>query len=157
MMIKKLFALFLMLLWPSLSMAQTETITHGSLAIDRAVMRAALPGSKVTAAYMTITNNGAEADRLIGVEFSGAKKSEIHSMEMDGGVMKMRPVDSGLEIKPGESVTLKQGGLHLMFMGLTERPADGETRTLTLIFQKSGSVTITLPVKMMMDSHKTSS
>jgi len=156
-MIKKVFALLLMLFLPSLSLAQTETITHGSLTIDQAVMRAALPGSKVTAAYMTITNYSAEADRLIGVEFSGAKKSEIHTMEMDGGVMKMRPVKDGLEIKPGESVTLEQGGLHLMFMGLTERPADGETTTLTLIFEQSGSVTITLPVKMMMGGHKTSS
>ena len=156
-MARNFFALFVMLLLPSLGMAQAEPITHGSLTIDQAMMRAALPGSKVTAAYMTITNNGTNADRLIGVEFSGAQKSEIHSMEMEAGVMKMRPVKDGLEIKAGETVTLQQGGLHLMFMGLSAQPTEGEMVSLTLIFEQAGKVTILVPVKMIMGGHKKAS
>ncbi len=37
---------------------------------------------------------------------------------MDGGVMKMRPVEGGLEIKPGETVTFKPGGYHVMLVDL---------------------------------------
>ena len=42
-------------------------------------------------------------------------------MTMDNGVMKMRPVEGGLEIKPGETVTLKPSALHVMLIDLKHR------------------------------------
>ena len=40
-------------------------------------------------------------------------------MSMDGGVMKMRPLPNGIEIKPGETVELQaRRHHHLMFVGL---------------------------------------
>ena len=58
-------------------------------------------------------------DRLIAAQAAIAQRVEIHSMEMDGGVMRMRAVDGGLAIAAGDSVTLAPGGLHIMLMGLT--------------------------------------
>ena len=55
---------------------------------------------------MTITNKGTEADRLVGISSPVASKLEIHQMVMDKGVMSMRPVPGGLEIKPGQTVVL---------------------------------------------------
>ena len=48
---------------------------------------------------------------------------EIHSMKMDNGVMKMRLVTGGLEIKPGRTVKLRPSGYHVMFVGL-KKPLD---------------------------------
>ena len=56
-------------------------------------IRATVPGMKTSAAYLQITNNGALDDRLIVAQATIAQRVEIHSMEMDGGVMRMRAVD----------------------------------------------------------------
>ena len=137
--------------------AHAEHIHHGSLMISDAVMRAALPGGKVTAAYMTITNMGGQDDALVAVRYNGAKKSEIHTMEMVSDVMKMRPVDGALTIPAGQTVRLKPGGLHLMFMGLTERPMAGDEAIISLDFEKAGPLTLTLPVEKLMSGHKKTS
>jgi copper(I)-binding protein len=67
-------------------------------------------------------------------------------MEMKDGVMIMRPVEGGLEIPAGETVELKPGGLHIMFMAVSEPFNEGETVPVTLEFEKAGSVELNLPV-----------
>ena len=52
----------------------------------------------------------------------------------------------GLIIKPGETVELKPGGLHLMYMDLRERPLIGRTVRTTLMFEKAGKVDVDIPV-----------
>jgi copper(I)-binding protein len=61
---------------------------------------------------------------------------------MDGGVMKMRQLSSGLEIKPGETVELKPGGVHLMFVGLKQQLQQGGHVTATLEFEKAGKAAV---------------
>lgn len=138
-----------------MNIAKADVISHHSLLIADPTMRAVMPGGKVTAAYMTITNTGSQDDRLVSVSYEGAKKSEIHTMEVVNDVMKMRPIDGGLVIPVGQSVELAPGGLHLMFMGLTQRPQNGETVSLELVFENAGPITITIPVTMM-TGHKKS-
>ena len=75
---------------------------------------------------MKITNNGKEPDRLIGGTVPFAGRFEVHEMAIEGGVMKMREV-KGLEIKPGETVELKPGGYHVMFMDLKSGLKEGQT------------------------------
>jgi hypothetical protein len=75
-----------------------------------------------------------------------AAKVELHSMTMDKGVMKMRPVEGGLEIKPGETVELKPGSLHLMFVGLKKPLATGDHVKATLAFEKAGTVAVEFDV-----------
>jgi copper(I)-binding protein len=96
-------------------------------------------------------NTGKEADRLVAVSTTAAGKSEIHEMSMNDGVMKMRPVEGGIEIPAGQTVELKQGGLHLMFMQVAKPFAEGDTVTVTLEFEKAGKIEIVLPVKTAAD------
>jgi copper(I)-binding protein len=70
-------------------------------------------------------------------------------MSMDGDVMRMKPVDGGLEIKPGASVELKPGGTHLMFMDLKEPLKEGQSVKGTLQFEKAGTVNVEFAVRGM--------
>jgi hypothetical protein len=63
-------------------------------------------------------------------------------MTMEGGVMKMRPLPAGLEIKPGETVELKPGGFHMMLTGLTQPLVQGQTEKATLKFEKAGTLEV---------------
>ena len=47
-------------------------------------------------------------------------------MTMENGVMKMRPVEGGLEIKPGETVMLKPSGFHIMLVNLKQPLQQGK-------------------------------
>lgn len=131
----------------SITTAAAEDITAGSLVISQPWSRATAHGAKVGAGYMTITNKGTVPDRLVGGSLPQAGRFEIHEMKMEDGVMKMRPVPGGLEIKPGETVKLAPGGYHLMFMKLKEPLKQGETLKGELKFDKAGTVTVEYAVK----------
>src|SRR5712691_719040 len=120
----------------------------GSLEIDHPWSRATPKGAKTGAGYVSIKNTGSTPDRLIGGSFADSGKVEVHQMTMDQGVMKMRPVAGGVEIKPGETVELKpDGGLHLMFVGLKQPLKKGEQVAGTLEFEKSGTVQVQYTVE----------
>ena len=70
-------------------------------------------------------------------------------MSMENGVAKMRPVKGGLEIKPGETVELKPGSLHVMFVGLKKPLSAGEHFKATLVFEKAGPVSVDYDVLAM--------
>ena len=63
-------------------------------------------GATVGSAFAEIKPDKDTSDRLIGVSSPVAKSVEVHSMTMDGDVMKMRRLD-GIDLKPGESHVLK--------------------------------------------------
>ncbi len=124
------------------SPALAADYTAGSLKISGPWARATPKGAPVGGGYMTITNTGTAPDRLIGGATGISSSFEVHEMSMDGGVMRMRMLDKGLEIKPGETVTLKPGGYHVMFMGLKEQLKQGESFKGTLTFEKAGKVEV---------------
>ena len=97
--------------------------------------------------YMTLTNTGTEADTLISGTVAIAGKVEVQRMTMTGGIMRMRRLDAGLTIKPGETVVLDPSGYHLMFLELTERPELGVPIKGTLVFEKAGEVDIEYQVE----------
>ena len=105
-------------------------------------IRATAPGMAVTGGYVTITNNGHAGDRLVAASAGFAKRVEIHEMIHDNGVMKMRQRSGGIEIPAGETVMLKPGGLHMMFMGLGETMAPGDMRDVTLEFASGHVVSV---------------
>jgi len=121
-------------------------ISSGDLHIGEPWARAMLPGQPTGGAYMTIRNDGQEPDRLTAITSPAAGKVEIHSMEMKGEVMEMRPVEGGLEIPAGESVALEPGGLHLMFLEVKTPFAQGAEVPVTLEFEKAGKIELNLPV-----------
>jgi copper(I)-binding protein len=129
--------------------ALAETYTVGSIEIGNPWARATPKGAPVGGAYMTITNKGAEADRLIGVASPAASQAQVHQMSMHNGVMSMRPVSGGLEIKPGQTVVLNPESYHLMLMGLKQPLAQGEHIKATLDFAKAGKLDVEFVVESM--------
>jgi hypothetical protein len=126
--------------------AQADDVMAGSLKISAPWARATPKGAAVGGGYMTITNTGTAPDRLIGGSTDVAGKFSIHEMKMDNGVMKMRPVEGGLEIKPGETVKLDPGGYHIMLMGMKQQLKEGEHFKATLDFEKAGKVNVDFAV-----------
>src|SRR5690606_12308054 len=118
----------------------------GELEITAPSVRAMVPGAKVAGGFLTIANDGKDADKLVAVTTDGVKRVEIHEMSMQNDVMKMRPLEGGLDIPAGEKVELKSGGYHLMFIQPEKPYKEGETVPVTLEFEKAGKVTIDFPV-----------
>jgi copper(I)-binding protein len=127
--------------------AHAEDVAAGSVKISAPWARATPKGAAVCAGYMTITNNGSAPDRLVGGASEISNRFEIHEMTMDNGVMRMRPLAKGLEIKPGQTVELKPGGNHVMFLGLKMPLAQGEHVKATLAFEKAGKVDVDFTVE----------
>jgi periplasmic copper chaperone A len=126
--------------------AHAKDYHAGSLDISGPWSRATPKGASVGAGYLTIKNTGTTADRLIGGSSDTAAKFEVHEMTMDNGVMKMRPIKGGLEIKPGETVEFKPEGLHVMFVGLKKPLKQGDHVKATLEFEKAGKVDVDFDV-----------
>ena len=130
----------------------TPTFAHdgvihlGPINISSPFSRATLPNAPVGGGFLTIENTGTEDDRLVSASSSIAKDTQIHEMAMEGDVMKMRHLGEGLGIPAGQTVELTPGSLHIMFMGLNGAFVEGETVTLTLTFEKAGTVEVELPV-----------
>jgi len=135
-------------------------IKAGDLTIEHPWTRATPAGAKTAGGYVRITNNGDEADRLIGGAADGAKRVEVHEMKVENNIMKMRKLESGLEIEAGETVELKPGSYHLMMMGLEEPYQEGAPVKGALTFEKAGTVEVEFAVQAMGetmdhgDSHK---
>jgi copper(I)-binding protein len=125
--------------------ATTETAA-GGITIEEAWARPPAMAGGNGAAYFLVRNDGDTADRLIAVA-SPLAMAEMHESVMaDDGTMAMNPVD-GVDIPAGSTVEFKRGGLHIMFMGVAEPPAVGDTVPLTLTFQNAGEITIDVPVR----------
>lgn len=129
------------------AMAQMAGMVHaGDLMISAPWTRATPPGAKVAGGYLTIINGGKDSDRLTGGSFDGGGRIEVHEMSVSDGVMKMRALSGGLEIKPGATVKLEPGGYHLMMMDLARPLAKGDKVKAHLQFEKAGRVDIELDV-----------
>ena len=127
--------------------ALAQEVKAGDLVITQAWSRATPSGAKIAGGYLTIENKGAASDRLLGGSGDIARKIEVHEMAMNNGVMTMRPLDKGLTIEPGKTVKLAPGGYHLMIMDLKSPFKQGEKVPVTLEFEKSGKVTLSLDVQ----------
>ena len=132
----------------TVAFAAAPALTHGRASADGTITitgtwtRATPAGAKVAGGYLTITNSGKDADTLIGGTLATAAKVELHEMSLLDGVMRMKPLEQGVEIKPGETVEFKPGGYHVMFIGLSAPVTEGEMLAGTLIFQRAGTIAI---------------
>lgn len=119
----------------------------GALRIGHPYARVTVPNQTVGGAYLSIENSGKDIDRLIAVASPIAGSVEIHTMSMDGNVMKMREV-SAIEIKPSDKVVMEPGdGYHLMLTGLKQPLKAGDKFPLTLTFEKAGKVDVSVAVQ----------
>lgn len=123
-----------------------SVVTSGTLRLTDYALRAALGNNPNTAAYVTVTNGGDQPDRLIAASCDCAAKTELHTMSNEGGVMTMAEARDGFAIAPGDTLTLKPGGNHIMLLGLKTRPREGDKVAIVLTFEKAGTVTLNAPV-----------
>lgn len=93
-------------------------------------------------AYLSIENRGKNPDALVRVTSPVAREVQVHTMQMEGNVMRMREADK-LTVPAGGKVEMKPGdGYHLMLMGLKQPLKAGERIPLTLTFEKAGQVQV---------------
>ena len=133
----------------AVSAASAADYKAGSLDISDPWSRATPKGASVAAGYMSIKNSGSSPDRLVEGSSDIAAKFQVHEMKMENGIAKMRPVKGGLEIKPGETVELKPGSFHVMFVGLKKPLSAGEQFKAILVFEKAGPVSVEYDVRAM--------
>jgi hypothetical protein len=98
------------------------------------------------AVYVTLTNTGSQADALVSASTDTARAVELHEVQNEGGVMKMRPVKS-IQVPAGGKVELKPGGYHLMLLDLKHDLKPGETVPVTLKFEHGAEVRIDAAVR----------
>jgi copper(I)-binding protein len=133
--------------WLATTLAPAQEYGAGAIRISKAWTREMPAGAKVGAGFMTIVNTGKEPDTLIGGSIPIAVKIEVHEMSMDRGMMKMRRLEPGLTIKPGETVVLRPGSFHLMFLEMAQGPKRGTTVKGTLLFEKAGRIDVEFGVE----------
>jgi copper(I)-binding protein len=127
--------------------ASAQSIRHGDLVITAPWTREPPKGARVAGGFMRITNTGSSPDRLLGGAAPFAKRFEVHEMAVEGGVMRMRELAGGLEIKPGETIELRPGGLHVMYLDITEAPLAGRQVKTVLRFERAGAIEIDMTVE----------
>ena len=126
-----------------------DTVTaDGMLMIEGAWARPTPEGTSVSAGYLKITNHGDKPDTLLGASTPAANSAELHESAVDAeGVMTMRPLENGLEIKPGQTVELKPAGVHIMILGIKAPLKEGQTVPVTLDFKSAGQIEVPFAVK----------
>ncbi|MEO1689628.1 MAG: copper chaperone PCu(A)C, partial [Pseudomonadota bacterium] len=99
---------------------------------------------KVGAVFMRIMNPSGDADRLVEVRSSAARRVELHTHEFEDGIARMREVDA-IEVPADGMAALVRGGDHVMLLGLTEPLEQGGTVPLTLVFESGAEITLDAP------------
>jgi len=128
--------------------AAAHEYTAGGIVVDHPMAFETPKTARVGGGYLTITNGGDTADRLVSITAEGFAEVSIHETTTDDmGVARMSHV-KGIELPAGETVTLAPGGLHIMFMGLDGDPFEvGEKILATLTFEKAGTLDVTFNVE----------
>ena len=125
--------------------AQAHDFKLGAIAIGHPYARATAAGQQAGGGFLKLENKGGD-DRLVSASAGVAGSVELHTMSMEGDVMRMRQVDS-IALPAGKTVELKPGGLHIMFMGLKTPLKAGDSFPMTLKFEKAGEVTVQVKVQ----------
>ncbi|WP_230781680.1 copper chaperone PCu(A)C [Sphingomonas sp. Leaf37] len=126
--------------------ASAQIARQGSITAVDPWSRATSPRASIGAGYLTLRNTGAQADRLVSATSPRAAKVEIHTMSLDDGIMRMRPLPNGLEVPAGGEASLAPGGHHIMLIGLKSPLKAGERIPATLRFARAGDVRIQFKV-----------
>ncbi|HEY0206258.1 MAG TPA: copper chaperone PCu(A)C [Acetobacteraceae bacterium] len=116
-----------------LRVSETQPGQAAAIRAEQAWARATAPQQKVGGAYVTLMSPA--DDRLVGVSSPVAGRAEVHEMQMDGNVMRMREVTDGLALPAGKVVALAPGGYHIMLMDLRQPLVAGQVIPMQLRFR----------------------
>lgn len=124
--------------------AAMSITAHAQVAVKDAWVRATVGPQKVTGAFMQITST--QDTKLVAVQSDAAKKVELHTMEMDKDVMRMREIAS-LDLPAGKAVELKPGSYHIMLIDLVKPVKEGDTVAVTLVVENKDKKRENIEVK----------
>jgi copper(I)-binding protein len=125
-----------------LFIAANSAADPASIVVSRAHARATVPGQTTGAAYIDIENRGKTDDKLLKIVTPAAQSAEVHSMTMDGSIMRMREVGQ-IDLKPAAKVAMAANeGYHIMLVGLKQPLKAGQKIPLSLRFEKAGKIDV---------------
>lgn len=136
---------------PLMLMAATQAFAHdariGDIEIDHPWARATVTGQPSGGGYVKLTNKGQD-DKLLAIRSDVSGSVELHTMQMDKDIMRMRQVD-GVALPAGKTVEFSPGGYHIMFMKLKAPFKEGGSFPATLVFEKAGEVKVDFKIEPM--------
>ena len=147
-------ALALAILSLSASGAAAHEITQKGIEVMHPWVRETLKGTDVAAGYAKIKNTGKKPDRLVEASLKGAAKGELHETVVEENISKMRPLTEGIVIPPGQTVELKPGALHIMFLGLKTSLDPDQYVDGSLSFEKAGKMEVEFYVEPLAGTNK---
>jgi len=121
--------------WISPALAQVK--------VEGAWVRPTVLGQQAGGGFMSLRSE--RADRLLGGSTPAAERFELHTMTMEGDVMRMRQLDK-IDLPAGQKVEFKPGGMHVMLVGLKRPLTLGAKVPVTLKFERAGDVKVEMTV-----------
>lgn len=102
----------------------------------------------MTGVFGDLKNVSDEAVTIVGGEADFADLIEVHETVEDGtGSTKMQEKEGGFTIEPGETLELRPGGDHIMFMKMNKELVPGEEVTYTITFEEGEGQEFTSVIK----------
>jgi copper(I)-binding protein len=123
--------------WMTAALLVSFASYAGDLEVSNAWTRATAPGQDAASVDLTIVSKQDAA--LVGASSPASKTAALHSMTMEGGMMRMREVNA-IKLPAGKTINLQDGGYHLMLEGLKSPLKEGEAIPLTLTIKTSSGV-----------------
>jgi copper(I)-binding protein len=122
----------------------SASVYAGDIRVENAWARATAPGQDAASVDLTITSK--HAATMVGVSSRVARTAQLHSMVMEGGMMRMREV-AGISLPAGKTVNLSESGYHMMLTGLKAPLKEGETVPLILSIKVGNKSVVQVKVK----------
>ncbi|MFV0575962.1 MAG: copper chaperone PCu(A)C [Vibrio sp.] len=123
-----------------------STLANEGLHFNDPYARATAPNAVNSAVFMEIENHSDTDDALVSASSDAAKKVEVHTVEKDGDLIKMRQIDR-IDIPSKGKVVLQPGSYHIMLLGINQPLKEGETIDVTLGFADGSTQKLNIPVK----------
>ena len=139
--------LALLLAWSGLAGASDGV----RLAAEGGWIRAAPPGARAMAGYITLRNEAAQPLRLVEASSAAFEAVGIHESYEEDGMARMR-AGPALEVPAGGSVALAPGGLHLMLLRPIRPVAEGSTIIVDLVTASGDPLPVVLTVRRAADA-----
>ena len=121
-------------------------VNEGALILGKGYLRTMPPGQKVTAGFLTATNNSNVDCRIVSAESPLTERIEFHAHLHADGMIQMRPMKT-VVVASGKTVRFEPGALHLMFFNINTRLVDGQTVPLQLNTDNCGSHSLILDIR----------
>ena len=144
---KNFFFYFCLFLFCFIQNSWSDDFIINNIVINKSWIKSIHSGQKVTSGYLEIINNGKSDDVLLSIETNFAKNNQIHFMNIQNDITKMKHLKSGLLIKKKSKISLTPGGFHLMFSDIYEELKNKKYLFIILNFKKNRSIEIPFRIK----------